>query len=109
MGRNKEAMQASSNLISPIIAIMSSETCVFKSVISKITDWFQTGELSRMDKNNILLIFTDWMNDPRLTEALSGTTSSSRMNLNRIRVISRSEELQDSKVVLNLVSMLSTK
>jgi len=107
--RNKEAMQASSNLISPIIAIMSSETCVFKSVISKITDWFQTGELSRMDKNNILLIFTDWMNDPRLTEALSGTTSSSRMNLNRIRVISRSEELQDSKVVLNLVSMLSTK
>jgi len=107
--RNKEAMHVSSKLISPIIAIMSSETCVFNSVISKITDWFQTGGLSRMDQNNILLIFTDWMNDPRLTRALSGATSSSRMDLNRIRVISRSEELQDSEVLLNLVSMLSTK
>jgi hypothetical protein len=107
--RNKEAMQVSSKLISPIVAIMSSEACVLNSVICKITDWFQTAGLSKTDQNNILLIFIDWMNDPRLKEALSGDTSSCRMVLEQIRIVSRRDELQDNEIFLNLVSLLSTQ
>lgn len=107
--RNKEAMQVSSKLISPIVAIMSSEACVLNSVISKITDWFQAAGLSKTDQNNILLIFIDWINDPRLKEALSGDTSSCRMVLEQIRIVTRRDELQDNEIVLNLVSLLSTR
>merc|ERR1719464_1513872 len=100
-------MQVCSKLTSPTIAIMSSENCILNSVIRKMT--VQVGGLSTANQGNILLVFMDWINDPRLKKSFSGTTSSSKMVLEQIRGFSKLKKLQGNTVVDNLDSLLQHK
>lgn len=106
-----DAMTEISKVISPAVAIMSTETSILHSVIYEMTDWFKVGRISKNDQSNLLRIFLDWMKDPRLKQGFSGSTTLSKKVLELIRIVTTVEHLQDpptNTAVVNLVALLST-
>jgi len=105
--QNEEAIEFYSKLTSPIIAIMCSHNVIFSAVILKISDWFQTVELTKIEQKNLVLILVEWVKDPRVKDAMKGPSSLTTMILEQIGTIGRSQVLKDNELVHALIPILN--
>eukprot|EP00536_Pseudo-nitzschia_multiseries_P015466 jgi/Psemu1/312167/fgenesh1_kg.893_\ len=103
--RNEEALEYYSKLTSPIVAIMSSQHVVLSTVVQKISDWFQTLELTKFEQKNVLLILVQWLKDPRLTDAMKGYSPSMSVR-EQIHEIGCSQVIRENELAHGIVSIM---
>lgn len=103
----EDAVDFFSKLASPFVAIMSCQHDVLNAVIDGIGEWFVKGGLSKIEQKHVFLLFVDWMKDPRLKEAMNGSSSSTTTIRGQIEKICHCESLQDNELVVELVPLLT--
>jgi hypothetical protein len=103
----EDAVDFFSKLTSPFVAIMSYQHDVLNAVIDGIGEWFLKGGLSKIEQKNVLHLLVDWMKDPRLKDAMNGSSSSTTTIRGQIDTICHCESLQDNELALELVPLLT--
>jgi hypothetical protein len=105
---NEAAMDSHLTLISPIVAIMSSEHVVLNAVVCKMSDLFRKPGLSKIEQKNLILIMIDWMKDPRLQNSMAALPSSSKVFMEQLLANSR-DVLQQNELLPAVVPQRVTK
>jgi len=106
--QSEEAIEFYSKLTCPIVAIMSSQHSVLSAVVRKITEWFQTVELTKIEQKNVLLLLVQWINDPQLQDAIKGSASSTSVK-EQIHAIGCSQLVKDNEHAHEILSLLKTQ